>query len=357
MMLVYKATNRINGKCYIGQTRGTLEARIRAHLREATDNPLKGYYFQWALREHGPENFDWEVLCTCQSQEELDAKEQEFISAYDASNPDCGYNIVPGGSGDREDGKLRSLIVGWPTETVLTQRRLDELGIYRQLINKYAAHGWVRKLGAGAYARAGDELSWRGGLHALQTQLGMTVHVGAETALGLSGFGQYVPLGTRQRVVLVSDRPERLPTWFRQYRWGVDLVHHSLMLFESVPEDATVPLDCGGFRVVMSSAERAIMEELRLARTNSELEHALELMRGLTMLRPSVVQSLLERCRTVKVKRLFLWAADAMGHAWAERLDRSGIDLGTGKQQIYKGGSYVPEYRITVPPQEELPGV
>ncbi len=251
--------------------------------------------------------------------------------------------------------KLNRLLETWVPGTVLTQRRLDELGIYRQLVGKYVQHGWVRKLGVGAYARAGDEVNWRGGLYALQTQLGMTAHVGAETALGLSGSGHYVPLGIRHRVVLISDRPERLPMWFRQYTWGVDLVHHSLMLFDSIPDDSSVPLDCSTFRVVMSSAERAIMEQFRLARTNDAIEHALELMAGLTTLRPSVVQALLVSCRSIKVKRLFLWAARDAGHPWADRLDCTLIELGTGKLQIYRGGRFNPEFRITVPPREGMP--
>jgi hypothetical protein len=252
-------------------------------------------------------------------------------------------------------GILNRLLGTWTPGTVLTQRRLEELGVYRQLISKYVQHGWIRKLGTGAYARAGDEVSWRGGLYALQAQLGMTVHAGAETALGLSGFAHYVPLGPRHRVILISDRPERLPMWFRQHPWGIDFVHHSLMLFDSIPGNASVPLDCGAFRVVMSSAERAIMEQFRLARTNPAIEHALELMGGLTTLRPSVVQALLENCRSIKVKRLFLWAAKDFGHPWVDRLDRRTIELGKGKQQIYNGGNFDPEYRITVPPREEMP--
>jgi hypothetical protein len=40
----------------------------------------------------------------------------------------------------------------------------------------------------------------------------------------------------------------------------------------------------------------------------------------------------------VKVKRLFLWSAENVGHAWFERLDVAQVDLGKGKRQLYKGG-------------------
>jgi hypothetical protein len=356
-VLIYKATNRVNGKCYIGQTRGTLGARRKAHLREAKEDPLKGHYFQWALREHGPAAFGWEILCTCESQQELDAKEQEFIAAHDAMNPDHGYNLASGGAGDREDGKLRSLILGWPANAALTQRELAELGIYRQLISKYTTHGWVKKLGTGAYARSGDTVDWRGGLYALQTQLGMTVHVGADTALTHLGRAHFVPLGSRQRVVLISDQPEQLPAWFRRYPWNAEVKHHCLDLFDAIPEGASAEMDYGGFQFLLSSPERAIMEQLRLARTNSGIDYALELMNGLSTLRPNVVQALLEACRSIKVKRLFLWAAEAAQHHWVELLNSDAIDLGKGKRQLYKGGELDKKYQITVPRTEELPDV
>ncbi len=47
---------------------------------------------------------------------------------------------------------------------------------------------------------------------------------------------------------------------------------------------------------------------------------------------------LLRECRSVKVKRLFLWFADRHRHAWRDRLDRNGIDLGSGQCQRKRVG-------------------
>jgi hypothetical protein len=52
------------------------------------------------------------------------------------------------------------------------------------------------------------------------------------------------------------------------------------------------------------------MEAMHVATANHALDHAVELHKGLTTLRPDVVQSLLEACTSVKVKRLFLWASE-----------------------------------------------
>ncbi|MCD6326674.1 type IV toxin-antitoxin system AbiEi family antitoxin domain-containing protein, partial [bacterium] len=105
------------------------------------------------------------------------------------------------------------------------------------------------------------------------------------------------------------------------------------------------------------SPERAIMEQMRLVKVNDDVEQAYRLMEGLTTLRPSVVQDLLVNCRSVKVKRLFLWSAETIGHAWFGRLDLERVELGNGRRQLYKGGRLNLKYQITVPAQEELPGV
>lgn len=257
----------------------------------------------------------------------------------------------------QNDSKINRLLKEWPQGTVVTGAKLNKLGISRQLATKYVLHNWIVRIGTGAFTRSDDRVDWRGGLYALQTQLGLSVHAGARTALELQGLSHFVPLGQQEKVILISDRPERPPTWFRDHPWEAKLEHHCLSLFKHIPNEASARLDCGGFEIVISSAERAIMEQMSLARTNEDIEQAHQLMEGLTTLRPSVVRDLLVNCRSVKVKRLFLWSAETLGHAWFDRLDLAQVDLGKGKRQLYKGGCLDPKYRITVPPQEGVPSV
>lgn len=173
----------------------------------------------------------------------------------------------------------------------------------------------------------------------------------------LQGRAHFVPLG-RKQILLVSDRQERLPTWFRKYDWGVDISHRCLpSLFDSPPPKSLTTMPCGRFEVTLSSRERAIMEIIHLARTNEDIEHAHELMSGLGLLRPVIVQDLLKSCNAVKVKRFFLWSAENAQHPWLERLDVSRVDLGSGKRHLYRGGVLSSRYGITVPPGEEMPDV
>ena len=52
---------------------------------------------------------------------------------------------------------------------------------------------------------------------------------------------------------------------------------------------------------------------------------------GLRTLSPHRVQTLLEDCRNIKVKRLFFWFAERHEPAWLKKIDRDRIDLGKRK--------------------------
>lgn len=253
--------------------------------------------------------------------------------------------------------KINRLLQNWPQGTVATQTWLDVQGVSSKLANWHVGSGWLTRFGPRAFLQPGDEADWRGGLYALQSQLKMSVHVGARTALELQGLAHFVPLGGRQNIIFISDAPERLPTWFKHHPWKAAIEHHALTLFDSIPDAATTQLDCGGFSIAISSPERAIIEAMRLANTNAEIEYAIQLMENLSTLRPNLVQQLLERCTAIKVKRLFLWSAERVGHGWVEGLDTTQVELGSGKRQLYKGGRFDPKYQITVPRLEKLPGV
>ncbi len=72
-------------------------------------------------------------------------------------------------------------------------------------------------------------------------------------------------------------------------------------------------------------------------------------MEGLATLRPDLAQRLLEQCRSVKAKRLFLYLAEQSNHSWFDKLEKAGINLGKGKRVVVKGGRLDTKYNITVP--------
>ncbi len=252
----------------------------------------------------------------------------------------------------RNISKINQVLQEWPKNTVATQPWLTLLGVSIKLANWHVSSGWLKRFGTGAYLRPGDQVEWQGGVYALQTQLDKTAHVGGLTALEFQGLSHFVPLGHQTKILLISDKQERLPAWFCNHQWNVDIEHKCLSLFEHIPPKSATELDCGGFQITMSCRERAMMEQMRLVRSNYDLEQVCLLMEGFTTARPAMAQELLENCRSVKVKRLFLWSSETSGHGWFKCLDPSRIDLGKGKRQIYTGGRFDSKYLITVPDRE-----
>ena len=89
MYYVYKITNKINNKCYIG----------------ITNNPQRRKYQHWspsvkhnlhlAMDKYGKENFSFEILYESESKEEALEQEENYVSQYDSFKN--GYNMTPGG--------------------------------------------------------------------------------------------------------------------------------------------------------------------------------------------------------------------------------------------------------------------
>jgi len=88
-MIIYKTTNLLNGKIYIGQTRKNNENYYGS-----------GKLISKAIKKYGKDNFLKEILCRCNSLEELNKMEVYWISYYNSTNNDIGYNIEKGGASD-----------------------------------------------------------------------------------------------------------------------------------------------------------------------------------------------------------------------------------------------------------------
>lgn len=91
--LIYKHTNLINGKAYIGQT--CQKTRIRWNYGLGYKHNA---HFYAAIKKYGWNNFKHEILYEHLTQEEANKLEQELIIKYDLQNPDKGYNYAVGGA-------------------------------------------------------------------------------------------------------------------------------------------------------------------------------------------------------------------------------------------------------------------
>ena len=94
-MIIYKITNKINGKVYIGQTVRSLKRRWFEHCLV---NKTGCFSLHRAIVKYGKENFSIEQIDHAHSREELDAKEIYWIKYYDSMNHNKGYNLRSGGN-------------------------------------------------------------------------------------------------------------------------------------------------------------------------------------------------------------------------------------------------------------------
>ncbi|MCF0126859.1 MAG: GIY-YIG nuclease family protein [Clostridia bacterium] len=101
-MLIYKITNKINNKNYIGQTTRSLEDRKKDYVKEVrfskADRPIIR-----AMRKYGIENFEFEILKdNVETQDELDILEIQYIKKYNTQvDVGDGYNLKYGGQGGK----------------------------------------------------------------------------------------------------------------------------------------------------------------------------------------------------------------------------------------------------------------
>jgi group I intron endonuclease len=99
-MIVYRVTNKINRKVYIGKTKHSLLKRQKSHLKSGHRN-----YFQLALKKYGAENFYWEILEDKITDEDLlNQKERYYIRLFKSNDRNFGYNLTEGGEGARRRG-------------------------------------------------------------------------------------------------------------------------------------------------------------------------------------------------------------------------------------------------------------
>ena len=104
MPCIYKITNCVNGKCYIGQTKQSLKTRWSQHKRSAKLGVTTLYC---AIQKYGIENFYIECLQEY-TIEELDTLEIYWIAKFNSYKD--GYNATPGGKYMPDKVKFRKRV-------------------------------------------------------------------------------------------------------------------------------------------------------------------------------------------------------------------------------------------------------
>ncbi len=249
--------------------------------------------------------------------------------------------------------KLNQLQRILPEELLADAAWLEARGYSSALRSQYVQAGWLNSPAPRVYRRSQAPLTWQQVVVSLQSVLTFPVTVGGRTALEQQGYAHYLP--ARMREVHLYG-PKRPPGWLTRlpvettFSW-----HNSMRLF---PEDGEAPVfpspvmtgsDGATLAIRYSSKERAVLELLDELPARESFHQVDALMEGMSDLSPRRLQTVLEACASVKVKRLFFFYADRHRHAWRSRLDVSRVDLGAGKRALVKGGRFDKRYQITVP--------
>ena len=88
-MYIYKITNNVNKKIYIGK-----------HASERKYYWGSGKLIKQAIKKYGIKNFIKEIIENCDDEEQLSIREIYWIKYYDSRNRLIGYNIAEGGDGN-----------------------------------------------------------------------------------------------------------------------------------------------------------------------------------------------------------------------------------------------------------------
>lgn len=265
--------------------------------------------------------------------------------------------------------KLNWLQRHLPEGLVVDSAWLAAHGYSTKLRSKYLAAGWLTQRAPRVYQRHAATSSWQQVVISLQTLLERNLVVAGITALEHYGFGHFVSRDLRRIHLAGPDRP---PGWLKSLPMDAEFIwHNDKKLFRryrastaphrlnALAEPDVAPLSTPAtnteawgpwdWPLILSTPERAILELIDELPDRESFHQVDMVMEGLTTLSPRKLGPLLADCRSIKVKRLFLFFAERHNHAWFKHLNPAQIDLGSGKRMIVKGGRLDAKYQITVP--------
>lgn len=132
MAYIYKITNQLNGKSYIGKTlKSSIEGRWKEHLRDRLRVYEEKRPLYDAINKYGPEHFLIEEIEEC-SPEEANEKEIYWINYYDTYHN--GYNATLGGEGKHYLDY--DLIISTYKETQNVNKTAEKLNCSRDSVKK-----------------------------------------------------------------------------------------------------------------------------------------------------------------------------------------------------------------------------
>lgn len=156
--LVYKLTSP-SGKVYVGFTGNSLDTRLKVHQYNrqtyiANERSLPRFYAAWA--KYPITEWERKIVADQLLEEDAKALEQALIARYNATDPQYGYNMAPGGNGDN---------TGRNHEKTKREQHSQHMKLRHQqhpeLARTSSKRGWVNSKARGTYAKRCKQIQER----------------------------------------------------------------------------------------------------------------------------------------------------------------------------------------------------
>ena len=147
MFYIYKITNLINHKIYIGKTCRDIKTRWNEHCSQAY-NHNDNFHLHNAIAKYGKENFTIEEIDNTTDITTLNQLEQFYIKKYDTTNQQLGYNLTVGGDGNRKYDweEIRALWdQGYAVKEIINYLHCDK-GTVGQALKNYSTYTYQLSL-------------------------------------------------------------------------------------------------------------------------------------------------------------------------------------------------------------------
>lgn len=246
--------------------------------------------------------------------------------------------------------KINYLLSAVPNNTIFTSKWAKENDFSEELLHAYKKSKWIKSIGTGAYIKLNDKYDIDSAIYALQTQLGLSTHIGGISALN-EKYGLVHNIPFNRKIFLYAQRQETLPKWFKKIFQNQIVLIRTNFISQNIGMENFNKIS---YSVKIPSKERAILELLYLVPNKITANEAYQLMELLSILRPALLQKLLENTNSIKIKRLFLYMAEKINFPWFKKLNIKNLYLGKGKKLIVKGGKLDKKYNIVIDNIEDI---
>ena len=218
----------------------------------------------------------------------------------------------------------------------------------RSLVDYYLRKKKLLPVTRGVYRRPGPPLKWEHIIYSLQ-EMKYEIHIGADSALDLQGYGHYVNFDNNKTITLYGK--SKAPSWLNRVESGLQFKSYVEKCFTQLPSNSVMQRAFGhwDWKINIATVELALFELLSNVKDEADFSKADKYFESATTLRPNLVNQLLIACTEIKTKRLFMWFSNRHNHHWFKLLTINNVDLGSGKRMIIKGGALDNKYLITVP--------